>query len=167
VGPVPAFAGQEAEAEPLAGPNRELIEVAAGQVERGDAGPFLDHVGDAEPMPPRNGDRLAEAEDRQRPEGDDVQPDPEEARHLIGREVHADEELVQEAKRDGQIRVQVDGVPGLVRGLAANGRTELKADEDEQAERDGRPEHVRIGRQQREELVHHRTVDATSRSRRW
>jgi hypothetical protein len=59
----------------------------------------------------------------QRPERNHVQGDPVEARDLVGGEVNADEELVQEGERDGQVRVQVDCVPGLV-GSAACGRHE-------------------------------------------
>src|SRR5450759_2307654 len=115
MGPEPAVAREEAEAEPLAGPDWEPIKIAAGDVERSYPGPFLDHVGDAEPVPPRNCSRLPEAEDRQRAECDHVQSDPEEAGDLVGREVHADGQLMQEAERDREVDVQVNGVPGFVR----------------------------------------------------
>src|ERR1035437_2213689 len=111
MGPEPSVARQEAEAEPLASPHWKLVEIASGQVKRRDSGPFLDYVGDAEAVPPRDHGRLAEAEDRQRSERDHIQSDPEEARYLIGREVHAHGQLVQEAERYREIGVQVNGVP--------------------------------------------------------
>src|ERR1035437_718572 len=123
MGPEPAVAREEAEAEPLAGPNWELIEIAAGDVKRRYPGRFLDHVGDAEAVPPRDRSRLAEAEDRQRAERDHIQSDPEEARDLVGREVHAHGQLVQEAERDREICVQVNGVPGFIGSLGTDSAT--------------------------------------------
>src|SRR5450759_2908162 len=131
MGPEPAVAREEAEAEPLAGPDREPIEIAAGEVERSYPGPFLDHVGDAEPVPPRNCSRLAEA---------------------------ADGQLVQETERYREIRVQVNGVPGFIRRSAADSAHGADGDQDEQTKRHSRPEHVRVRHQQGNELVHHRTT---------
>src|SRR5664280_2098733 len=62
VGTIPAVDGQEPQTEPLPSPDGETIQVAAGEVDRDDAGSFLDNVCDAHPMAHRYCDRLAEPE---------------------------------------------------------------------------------------------------------
>ena len=160
MGSEPTVSGQEAETEPLAGPMRQLVEVTAGQVQRRNPRRFFHDVGDVEAVPPRDGDRLAETERQQDAEGDHVQRDPVKRRELIGGEVDSDEELVEEAEGDGQVRVEVDCVPGLVRRMAFHGSDRAEAHDDEQEERDGRPQNVRIGQHQGEELVDRRDPDA-------
>src|SRR5438270_14080256 len=60
---VPAVARQEAPDEELPGMRIEPIEIASLDVERDDAGPFGDHVGDPKPMTKRVDDGHGDAED--------------------------------------------------------------------------------------------------------
>ena len=105
MGTPPAIEGQEPPHEVLAGPDGELVEVAPGDVDREDPGSFLDHIRDPQSMPRGHPDRLADAEDEDECGGDDVERDPVADRDGVVDEVRPDEDLVQEAERDREIRV--------------------------------------------------------------
>ena len=59
-------------------------------------------------------DRHGDPEDQDERDGHDVEPDPVSDRDRIVDEVGADEQLVEEPQGDGEVRVQMDAVPGLV-----------------------------------------------------
>ena len=153
MGAPPAVAGQEPPHEVLAGPDRELVEVAPGDVDREDAGALLDDVRDAQPMPRGQPDRLADAEDEDERGGDDVERDPVADRDRVVDEVGADEDLVEEAERDREVGVEVEPVPRLVRQAAARGTDRGDRHEPEQRAADDRHQDVRVGRHERDASV--------------
>ena len=67
---------------------------------------------------------------------------------------------MEEAEGDGEVDVEVDRVPGLVRGAGSGRSNRADGHDDEEPECYDRPQHVGIGVHQREELVDDVGVDA-------
>ena len=153
VRPPPAVAGQEPPHEVLAGADRQLVEVASGHVDREDAGRLVDDGRHAQPVAHGLPDRLADPEDEHERGGRHVQRDPVADRDRVVDEVGADEQLVEEPEGDREIGVQVEAVPRLVRQPAPGGPDRADRHQREQAAADQRHQHVRVGRDQRQELA--------------
>ena len=91
MGSIPTFPGQKTQAEPLSGPNRQLVEIPAREIDGRDARRLFYDIGYAQAVPQRDHDRLSEAKHKQRPECQHVKPDPVSLGDAIGGEVHSDE----------------------------------------------------------------------------
>ena len=160
MGAPPAVAGQEPTDQVLARSDRQPVEVASGQVDRDDSGSLPDDVGDPQSVAQRGPDRLPEPEDEDGRDGQDIQPDPVQAGHRIVGEVGPDHELMGEGQGDGQVGVQVDPVPCLVRQASAGRPHRADRDRHEQREPGDRPQHERVRRDQRPGLADHRLAVA-------
>ena len=114
MGAPPVVAGQEPQVEVLAAAGGEAVQVAAGHVDGDHARRLRDHAPDPGPVAQCRPDRLSEPEDQDHRHRDHQQGRPVDPGHGIVDEVAPHDELVGEAERDPEVRVQVDAVPGLV-----------------------------------------------------
>src|SRR5665647_3870531 len=111
----PAAAAQEAPVEELPGARGEAVELPSGDVDRDDVWAFSTDLGDAEAVAPREHDGLPQAEHENQHHDRYVEPYPVHLGDRVTDEVGADDELVHKCKRNRQVCIQVDAVPGLVR----------------------------------------------------
>ncbi len=95
---------------------------------------------------------LPEPEDDHEHGGQHVEPDPVDRGNLVPGEVGTDEQLVEERERDGQVGVDVQPVPRLVRESPARRSQRRHADKQEEREPDEAPQDELELRQQVDEL---------------
>ena len=110
-------------------------------------------VRDAQPVAPRDQDRLPEAEHHDERRGDHVHRDPVHRRDLVMEEVGPRPQLVEEGQGDRQVGVDVEPEPGLVAQASAGRPERGDRDHQEQREADERPQDEPVRGEQGDDLV--------------